>query len=277
MHYYIVDAQKLSQRQYERVQHELYSSLSAFKVSGEVVRITGVRTMSQLVETAISRSATTVIAVGTDETFDELVNASIDKDVVLGFIPIMDCELGNILGISDIEHGAKTIAGRRIAELDLGSVNDSYFTTKLSFGLMKQEQGLFGSIKSLFDLPTYEIKFSAVGKFEASAQAVGGMIINGRDNGSTKVNLGNPADGMLDILLLPKLTNLQILKYRSQILSGFYENITGSSLVHANKLEIINPAGLPLRAGNKIIAKTPATIEVMPKAIKVIVGRERNF
>jgi diacylglycerol kinase family enzyme len=277
MHYYIVDAQKLTQKQYERVQNELYSSLSIFRVSGEVVRITGVRTLPQLVESALQRGAGTIIAVGTDETFNDLINATLHKDIILGFIPVMHCELGNILGIKNIEYGAKAIAGRRIAELDLGVVNGNYFITKLGFGVLKQSQGWIGSLSHLFSLPNYTLRFSAVEKYQASAEAVGGLIINSRDNESMDNSIGDPTDGELDIMLLPKLSKLQTLKYRGSILSGHFEKIPGSSVVQAEKLEILEPEGLPLKAGERVLAKTPATIEILPKAIKVIVSRDRKF
>ena len=277
MHFYIVDAKGLSQRQYERVQNELYSSLSAFRVSGEVVRITGARPVPQLVEQAILRGASEITAVGTESTFNELIAASAGKDAVLGFIPIAECELGNALGIRNIENGAKTIASRRVEELDLATVNGNLFFSRIGFGVLKQSGGVFGSLRNLFNLPSFEIKFSADGKYAATAHAVGGMIVNIRDNTGTESKVGNPTDGMLDILLLPKLTNLQILKYRNDILSGFYENVPGASLVHANKMEIATPANLPLMAGERIIAKTPAIIELIPKAIKVMWAGIESF
>jgi hypothetical protein len=39
----------------------------------------------------------------------------------------------------------------------------------------------------------------------------------------------------------------------------------------------LEPAGLVLRAGEKVIAKAPARIEILPQALKLIVGKERNF
>src|SRR6185295_13895774 len=99
MYYYIVDPGKISQRDFERVQNQLYSSVSEFRVSGEIARATGLRTIGQLVESAFAHQAKTIIAVGSDETLQTVINAVGSREVVIGFIPIIPTEMGEILGI----------------------------------------------------------------------------------------------------------------------------------------------------------------------------------
>lgn len=295
MYYYIVDPQKITQREFERVQNHLYSSLSEYKISGEVVRVTGLRTINQLVENAFHNGAKTIVAVGSDDTLHDVINAVKGRETTFGFIPIIDTEISEILGLHNINQAAKTIASRRIAELDMGSVNNppasngeigragNYFFSKLSFGLgpsiNNNKWNIFNLklIQSLFHLPQFEVKFSADGLYQATVKVVGGMIINGRGNTCGHNHTTNPTDGVADVMLLPKLTKLQTLKYRKEILSGCYEKIPQASIVHVNKLEISTPQGLPLRVGNRVIAKTPAVIEIIPKTLKIIVGRDRKF
>jgi diacylglycerol kinase family enzyme len=254
------------------------------------------RTISQLVETAFQRGVKTLVAVGSEETLHDVINAVKGREVVIGFIPLVDCEIGEILGAKDIAQGAKTIGARRIAELDLGSAQNprrvmlqeieteegvvpiprvepgNFFLAKLSFGLGlnqnfdKRLSGLnLKLLQSLFNLPTFDVKFSVDGQYQASLKVVGGMIVNGLTT------------GMLDVALLPQLSKWQTFKYRKEILSGRYELIPGSSLIHVKKIEILNPAGLPLRSGSRVIAKSPSIIEILPRAIKIIVGKDRKF
>ncbi|HEV8600987.1 MAG TPA: diacylglycerol kinase family protein [Patescibacteria group bacterium] len=280
MYYYIIDPQKLNQRQFERVQNQLYSSLSEYRINGETTRVTALRSADQLVEAAFSHGAKTIVAVGFDETLHEIINSIAGRDMTLGFIPLGDSEIGNILGIKGIEEAAKIIAGRRITLLDLGMVNDFYFLTKLTFGLALEsnEKGLFNYrlLKYLFSLPTFEVAFSAVGQYKASLKVLGGMIVNARGNTRTQ-NLANPTDQVLDILLLPKLSKYNIFKYRKSIISGAFEEIPGSSLLHVEKLEITSPEGLPLKVGERIVAKTPAIIQLLPQKLKIIAGKDRIF
>src|ERR1041385_1974214 len=99
MHYYIVDPQKLTQKKFERVQNILYSSLSEYRISGEVVRITGLRSINQLVENAFGHSANTLVAVGSDETLLDVINAINGGEIVAGFIPLVESEMAKILGV----------------------------------------------------------------------------------------------------------------------------------------------------------------------------------
>lgn len=271
MYYYIVDPQKISQREFERVQNLLYSSLSEFHVSGEVMRSTGLRTINQLTENAFSHGAKTIVAVGSDDTLHDVINAIKDREIVVGFIPIFETEIGQMLGIRDIAQAAKTIGLRRLAEFDLGNVNGNYFLSKLMFGLGTSPENGFAKffsyklIRSLFNLPAFEVKFSVNGQYQASTKIVSGIITNNHD-----------AEGSAEVLLLPKLSKTKTFRYRRQILSGDYRSIPEASIIHANKIEVSAPAGLPLRVGGRVIAKTPAVIEILPKALKIIVSRDRK-
>jgi len=269
MYYYIVDPQKLSQREFERVQNLLYSSLSEYRVSGEIMRVTGLRTINQLVENAFTHGAKTIVAVGSDETLHDVINAIKGREIVVGFIPLFNTELGELLGIKNIEQAAKTIGARRIAVLDLGNVNNTLFLSKLFFGLNNSVSvgGLFNYkiIQSLFNLPSFEVKFSVNNQYSATSKVIGGVVSNKLEGGVAQVKL------------LPELSKTKILQHRGDILTGAFENIPSASIVQANKIEVSSPPGLPLRVGNRVIAKTPATIEIVPQALKIIVGKERKF
>jgi diacylglycerol kinase (ATP) len=270
MHYYIVDPQKLSQREFERVQHNLYSSLSEYRISGEVVRVTGLRTIQQLVENAFSHEAKTIVAVGNDQTLHEVINAVGKRDMVVGFIPLIKSELGNIFGIKDVEQAAKIIAFRRVESIDLGVVNNNYFLSKLTFGEIGEGR-LVPNLDKIF-----EIRFKVDEQYEARQTITAGVIVNSRD-AEVGEKITKPNDGNLDILLLPKLTTWQMIKHRSDIQSASYENIPQASVIHGRKFELLSPEGLSLKVGDWIIAKTPAVIEIIPNTLKVIVGKDRKF
>src|SRR3989344_5081008 len=265
MYYYIVDPQKISQREFERVQNELYSSLSLYHIAGEVVRVTGVRTINQLVENAFAMEVKTLVAVGSDETLHDVINAVGSREMVIGFIPLIKTELGKILGIKDITQAIKTLASRRIAELDLGMVNTgNYFLGKISFGLENNFQPI-------------EIKFSANNEYQASLIVAGGLIINSRYDFSDDSKITDPSDAVLDLLLLPKLSRWQTFWHRNQISSGNFEKIPQASMLHVKKLEITSPVGLALKLEGRVLARTPATVDVLPQALKIIVSKERTF
>lgn len=279
MYYYIVDPQKLTQKNYERIQNRLYSSLSSFRISGETVRVSGLRTIPQLTDIAFSHGAKTIVAVGSDETLHDVINALRGRDAIIGFIPLFQTELSEVLGLANIESACRVLAGRRITQLDLGLASSFYFLSKLTFGISPSNdiKSLlnFGAIRKFFDLTTFEVSFSA-DSYRGTLNVVGGVIINARSDESKSV-LANPSDGILDVVLLPKLNKLTIIKERKNIAQGLFEKVPGSGLLHLKKIHIQSPAGLPLRVGNRVVAKTPATIEIVPRALKIIVGKDRMF
>ncbi len=278
MYFYIVDPSKLNQKNFERVQTQLYSSLSEHRISGEISRVTTIRTVQQLVDLAFERGTKTLVTVGVDDTLQEVINCVKGRDITLAYIPLMDSELSRILGVHDIESAAKTIAARRIEQLDLGTVNNNWFFTRLSFGAADDKNEKPGGMFSFFSrgapAQTFDLKFSADGKFNGTLKIAAGVLINARDNSGVKSNVANPTDSVLDLLVVPELKGLGAKK---ELQRGYLENISRCSVFHVSKIEISGPENLELRAGGKVLAKTPAIIEVLPKALKMIVGRDRTF
>ncbi len=294
MYYYIVETAKITQRQFERVQSDLYSSISDYHINGEIVRVTGIRTIHQLVETAFFHQAKTIVAVGTDETLNQVINQVGDRPMTIGYIPLIKTELSEALGISNIPTACKSLALRRVEEMDLGMVNgpsrvDEHgmrveagknFLTKLSFGLNLQPKlhlDFFGIsfVRQLFSKPTFKVSFHA-DKYHASSEVLAGLVINCQNNVCDQ-SLGQPTDGLLDVVLIPKLSRAQLFTHRKNIQDGCFEKIPGASIIHTDSLEITSPSGLPLKIGDVEFASTPARIEIKPKALKIIVGRLRKF
>ena len=280
MYYYIVDTNRLTQRQYERVQSQLYSSVSLYHIAGEIVRVTGIRTVKQLVETAFFHQAKTIVAVGSDESLNEVIDQVAGRDIVIGYIPLIASELSEMLGITDIASACKNLAMRRVEQFDLGSANEKKFVTKLTFGLqLNRPSGFnfFGMkiINQLLNNPSFEVRFTVDGKYTATTEVMGGIVINSRGNNCNH-SLGSPTDGLLDVVLVPKLSRVELIKHRNNILNGCFETLPGASVMHLEQLEIVTP-NLPVRLGGAELTQTPLSIEIKPKAVKLIVGRERKL
>src|SRR3989344_1004337 len=106
----------------DRLLGEVYGHLTEHQISGEVHRVTRLRNLPELAEGAIRSNARTVIAVGDDQTFLQLVDIMAGQEnMVLGFVPLVNrSEVSQILGLGDLSESCKAIAQRRIEEFDLG-------------------------------------------------------------------------------------------------------------------------------------------------------------
>src|ERR1700694_2637389 len=99
MYYYILDQAGLNIEKYEKLQTELQGLLAEFKISGETARVTPLRSVADLVDTASQRGVKTLIACGSDDTFNQMLAALRGRDFTVGFIPFDENSfLAKILG-----------------------------------------------------------------------------------------------------------------------------------------------------------------------------------
>ena len=138
---------------FERLQTELQGLLAEFKISGETARVTPLRTVADLVDTASQRGAKTLVACGSDDTFNQMLASLKGRDFTVGFIPFDENSfLAKILGMESIIVGVKTIAARRLEKIDLAKISGNYFISYLEFGVMSQNLkniGWWNSLKLL--------------------------------------------------------------------------------------------------------------------------------
>jgi len=60
-------------------------------------------------------------------------------------------------------------------------------------------------------------------------------------------------------------------------LAGKFQDLPGSTIMHAKKIQILGPKKLPLSISGQVYAKAPAEVAVAREKIKVIVGKNRQF
>lgn len=280
MYYYIFDQGNLPIEKYEQLQTEATGLMAEFKISGETARVTPLRSISDLVDTASQRGTKTLVACGSDATFNLMLAALKGRDFVLGFIPFDENSyLAKILGIENVYIGVKTIAGRRIEKIDLAKITDNYFISFLEFGVMSynlKNAGLFSSLKMLSVEPK-KLQIRIDDSYTLNLEALGGLAVNTRSTSSRSKSIANPTDSNLDLLVLEKLTKTEIFKYRKIIAEGCLEQVPKTSVIKCKKIEFLEPRGLPLTMLGRIVAKLPATVEIIPQRLRLIVGKNRTF
>jgi diacylglycerol kinase family enzyme len=89
--------------------------------------------------------------------------------------------------------------------------------------------------------------------------------------------IANPTDGSLDLLMLERMKKMQILTYRDAITDGILEKIPSTTVIKCKKIEFLEPRGFSLTMLGRQVAKFPATVEIIPNRLKMIVGKNRTF
>ncbi len=281
MYFYILDGTKISQAQFEKAQISLQALLAEFKISGEMARVTSIRGIKELVETASERGVRTLVACGTDDTFNFMLAYLKGRDFALGFVPLsnQDSPLSKILGLDSLQTAVKTVAARRIEKVDLAILEDNYFISQVEFGIAAtriKQMGLFSSLKAL-SIPEHHIKVRIDDSYIMDITCLGGTVTNSRATSSSVNQIANPTDGLLDFMVLERLTKMDVLRYKGDISEGILEHIPGTSVIKCKKVEFLEPRGFPLTIAGRTFAKIPSAIHIVPRRLKLIVGKNRTF
>jgi len=280
VYYYILDQNTQPMEKFEKLQTELQGLLAEFKVAGEAARVTPLRTVQELVDTASQRGAKTLVACGNDDTFNLMLAALKGRDFILGFIPFDEnSNLAKILGIENVYLGVKTVAARRVEKIDLAKISGNYFISYLEFGVMSHQlknASLWQSLKLLSsEAKNFTIRVDD--SYTVTISGLGGLVTNIRSSSSQSEKIANPTDGNLDLLILERLGKMQIIKYRDAIAEGNLEKVPNTTVIKCKKVQFLEPRGFNLTMLGRVVAKFPATVEIIPQRLRMIVGRNRTF
>lgn len=281
MYYYILDPGKLSLPKFEQLQVKLQGLLHEFNISGEIGRVTTLRSIPDLVDTAASRGATTIIACGSDDTLNQVLAGLKSRDFLLGFIPLdpHNSYLSTILGIPDLETGIKTIAARRIVSLDLAATGGFHFMSFLEFGITShnlEQAGIWKTLQ-LLSKPSTNWRFKIDNSYILDIQGLGGLLVNSRSTSSKQERIANPTDGFLDLLLIERMTKTDTLKLRDTLVRGQLEDLPNPTVIKCKSVEFLEPKGSTLTMFGRTVAKFPATVAMTSRKQRMIVGKLRTF
>lgn len=291
MYYYIINP-AAGAGKINKIQDKLKSLLSELDIIGEFVKTTGIGDATKLTKLALAKGYTTVVAVGGDNTVNEVMNGILDEKAALGVIPTGSTNsLAKTLGINSWEEACSILAARKLETIDLGKINNRYFITSATLGFetkiikYRTENGFWPKLsfakKILSELKSFkpkEVTLELGDELVASTEMFTVIVANSKPlSGFKKIFTPNPQDGYLDILIVSHLPKTKILKQITSIVKGAYENLPETSTFRAKNLVIKTKESLPISIDGEDVLETPVKIEVVPKKLKVIVGKKRQF
>lgn len=304
MYYYIINP-AAGYGKINKIQDRLKTTLTTLNILGEFVKTTGPEDAKKLTKLGIEKGYNTIVAVGGDGTVNEVANGIAkygSEKTVLGVIPIGNTNnLAKTLGIESWESSCNILASRKLEIIDLGQVDKEYFITstgigfdasiikyrsETKFNIFRKISFLKTLISKLQSFRSAKITLEFNENFSAQVEIFTVLIINTkpfRPLIPSQIKT-NPQDGLLDVLVINRLSKIKMLKYLIVIARGDYEHLDYKekqiSIFHTKKVKITSEKSLPAHLDGKNIkdiSKEPIIIKAIPKKLKIIVGKERQF
>ncbi len=254
MYYYIFDI-FTGQKKYEKQLMKIEGKLAELGISGKIFRLNILKNLHDIISEAEESGVENIIAVGNDQTLSKLVNLIIDKKIVTGIIPLGEPNiLADSLGIKNHLEACQIISARKITKLDVGKINRQYFI----FSVEPANKNV------VFDFKNYNI--NPIG--ENKVMGVYNINIDQLNYKS------NPSDGIMEAVFAAKNKSwwqkiFQIKKNKA---------IREISVFPTQKLTIKHKKKpVQVRIDRQRVLKTPLEIEVLPKKLNIIVGKDRIF
>ncbi|XOU94392.1 MAG: diacylglycerol/lipid kinase family protein [Candidatus Kerfeldbacteria bacterium] len=259
MHNYIFD-QYLSEKKYQTILDKIESRLTDLGINGRIEKLTILKSFSESVSEIVKRGADTIIAVGNDRTISKVISLLPKLNITLGIIPIgPNNEIAKKLGIPEGEAACDILSARLVEKIDLGKANNYYFISNLKLPINKEVFLDYGSYNIR---PITDDSQISICNFD--------LEIN-NSSSKEKRHHCNPKDGLLEAVFT------QAEKPKS-FFNVFNNDFSESSIFPFKKVKIkCNKECLPAIIDGHTTIKTPIAVEVLPKKLKIIVGKNRMF
>ena len=253
------------------------------------------RAVERLARDAARKGCELIVAAGGDGTLNELVNgvaASADR-VRIGLLPLgTGNDFARSLGMpADIEACIEILRSGRTRATDLVRVTSDrvrHFVNVSAGGFsgvvdekltpqLKQKWGplayLRGAAAALAELRAYRTRIALENDAVISRDLYNVVIANGRyvAGGTPIAPEAEIDDGLLDVILLPKLPMRQLAVLVAQIVLGTHLSNDAVIFRRAKKVSVQSRPGMWFNVDGELVGNQPAVFELLPRAIRFVV------
>lgn len=253
MYLYLYDS-FLSNKKFSNTLARIETRLTDLGIGGKICRLSPLRNVRELLAEEIRNGVKTVVVVGNDKTLSQVINIVTQHNITVGLIPIgPNNAVAQILGIPTGVEACDVLAARIVEKIDLGKINNFYFLSGI-----KVDNG--------------QVTLECESQYKVIPQKNNNLIgiYNLRPLLTTNLSQSsyfNPKDGFLEIFIQP-------------LASGFFKFFKKDlkrSIIPFKRLVIKSKESTSVITDGQQVLKTPVKIEIIPKKLKLIVGKKRMF
>ncbi|HLQ83499.1 MAG TPA: diacylglycerol kinase family protein [Pseudogracilibacillus sp.] len=235
-----------------------------------------------------------LISLGGDGTLHEVINgiAELETPPLVAILPAGTCnDFARSLNLPlNMEEAAENILKGEIKSINIGKINERYFTNFVGTGLITQisdninpnTKNLMGKIsyytaavKTLKEQEDFHFKLTTENEtIEDDAAMI--VILNGTHVGSTFVPVKSIdlQDNLFDIFIVYDAGLALLMKYITQK-ENFEDQVSHDEIKHfqAKNIKINTQSKMEIDTDGEIYLKTPIEISVLDKNIQFITGK----
>jgi len=244
--------------------------------------------LSAIIKEAIGRQGSLVIVGGGDGTISSIVDHFAYQDIVLGILPLgTGNSFARTLGIPlTLEGAVDVIAQSKVADIDLGKIDDDYFANMAAIGFsadvahsslqsLKKFLGplayLFAAVGHFFRHRSFSCTFHTADEaYKIKTHQV--LIANGSFIGKTLFTPAiDPDDRSLIVFTMDMLNRWQMLNLWIAFLRGNYTAFSEAKYFATREIKIETDPPQYIDVDGEKATKTPVTVSLAPEALKVLV------
>ena len=243
----------------------------------------------KIAKEAVKNNVSIVVSVGGDGSVHNAASGLVGSDAILGIVPIGS---GNGLARhlqlpTHIPNAVMTLNQLKIRQVDVGKINNKYFFNVAGFGFDGKISKLFAKSKKRGLVKYAQLvfkEFLSSKQQDFSLQFENGETLTDRalmlslanasefGNGFSISPLSDMHDGCLELVVTKKPSFLGFPQIIKKAMDHQVHQSQYVKTYRFKKIYVIQ-AGKEFHAdGEPVAVKFPATIEVLPKALRVIAG-----
>lgn len=256
----------------------------------EIIKTTKIGEAKEIVQEAMNKHYSTIVAVGGDGTIHEVLNGMVGSNKVLGIIPAgTGNDLSRTLNLSqNPDIALEFILKGKTKKIDLGKTKEKYFINFASVGLdaaIASEANyikkyisskiayIIAALKEISTFKSRKLKFIIDDK-NVSEKVMMITICNGiyYGGGMKVAPTADLEDGYFDVCVIKDMNRLKLLILFPTIYLGKHLNYKEVEFYRAKKVKIISDYQLQVNADGELVDDEVLEFEVLQQQLEVIVN-----
>jgi diacylglycerol kinase (ATP) len=244
--------------------------------------------LRELARHAVADRPDLIVSAGGDGTHHQVINGTLQSGIPVGVLPLgTGNDFANGLGMpADLDSAAATLLAGHVREIDLARVGALVYAGIAGVGFdatvtryaNEHARWLGGRLAYLWSvlrcLPDYgprRLEITADGR--SLVQEVLFAVVGNNVSYGGGIRLAPRArldDGWLDICVVPYIDRLELLRWVPRACRGEHLGHPRIQYFQARKITLRAESRLELFGDGEFLQELPATIEVLPRALRVV-------